>query len=404
LAVETIDTLVIGAGQSGLAMSHALSASGRRHLVLERGRVGERWLSERWDTLAFQFPNWSVELPSLPYPKGPPDGFASGAEIAGFIDDYAQHICAPVRTGVAVRRLGGTDSGFVAATSAGEVRARNVVVATGPYQRPSIPAAAAGLEGVFRLHASAYRNPAQLPDGGVLVVGAGASGAQIAEDLIRSGRAVWLAVGAHRRAPRRYRGWDFHFWAFEIGEWDRPTAERVAGEPPPLLTGVDGGRTMDLRELAGMGVTLTGRLDGVQGGVARFRPDLAESLARGDAYLERFKDDVDAHVARTGLEVGPAERTPRPSNPACVTHPLAELNLAEAGVSTVLWATGYRLDLGWIDLPVVTPDGGAIHEGGVSPVPGLYFLGLPWLSSRKSTVLSEVGQDARRLAAHIAAR
>jgi putative flavoprotein involved in K+ transport len=409
LAAETIDTLVIGAGQSGLAMSHALAGSGRAHLVLERGRVGERWLSERWDSLAFQFPNWSVELPGLPYAKGPPEGFASGADIAGFIDDYARHISAPVRTGVTVRRLGATDGDFMALTSAGAFRARNVVAATGPYQRAAVPAAAADLaekgDGVFQLHASAYRNPGQLPAGGVLVVGAGASGAQIAEDLVRGGRPVWLAVGSHRRAPRRYRGWDFHFWAFEIGEWDRPTAERVPGEPPPLLTGVGGGRDMDLRELAAMGVTLTGRLAGVEGGgVARFKPDLAQSLARGDAYLERFWDDVDAHVARTGLAVEPAERPPRRSDPASVTRPLAELDLAQAGVSTVLWASGYGLDLAWIDLPVVKADGGAIHDGGVSPVPGLYFLGLPWLTSRKSTVLSEVGLDAQRLAAHIAAR
>lgn len=402
--METIDTLVIGAGQAGLAMSRFLSQAGRPHLVLERGRVGERWTSERWDSLAFQFPNWSVGLPGLPYPAGPAEGFASGPQIAEFIARYAEHIAAPVRTGVAVTRLRADGAGFVAETEAGPVRAANVVVATGPYQRPLTPALAADLSGVTQLHARDYRNARRLPPGGVLVVGAGASGAQIAEDLARADRPVWLAVGAHRRVPRRYRGRDFHHWAFALGEWDQPAARRVAGEPSPLLTGVDGGREVDLRGLCALGVTLTGRLAAADGTRVRFADGLAQSLARGDAYRDAFMDAVDALVADQGLDAGSPDRAPPLADPPCVTHPIAELDLAAAGVSTVLWATGYGLDLGWIDLPVVAADGGAIHVDGVSPVAGLYFLGLPWLSRRSSSVLSEVGHDAARLAEHIATR
>ena len=401
---ETIDTLVIGAGQAGLAMSHWLTRVGRPHLVVERARVAERWRSERWDSLAFQFPNWSVELPGMVYGGEPPEGFAGRDELVGFIEAYARHIAAPVRTGVTVRRLGAGPAGLVAETGAGVIAAANVVVATGPHQRPVIPAAAQALSGVIQLHTNAYRNPDALPAGGVLIVGAGASGAQIAEELARAGRAVWLAVGSHRRAPRRYRGRDFHHWEFALGEWDRPTASRQTGEPPPLLTGVDGGRDMDLRGLAGLGVTLTGRLSAISDGVARFKPDLAESLARGDAYYDRFLAAIDAHAVSQNLDLPAPDAAPRRADPTCVTDPLNELNLAAAGISSVIWATGYGLDLGWIDLPVFSLQGAPIHTDGVSPVPGLYFLGLPWLSKRKSTLLSAVGEDAERLATHIAAR
>jgi len=400
---ETIDTLVIGAGQAGLAMSWSLRQAGCAHLVFERARVGERWRAERWDSLAFQFPNWSVELPGMALGAASADGFAARDEVVAFLEAYARRIDAPLREGVAVRRLiAEAGGGLVAETDAGAIRAKNVVVATGPYQRAVVPAAAAGLDGVRQLHARDYRNPALLPAGGVLVVGSGASGCQIAEDLLRAGRRVWLSVGSHRRAPRRYRGFDFQHWEAVLGEWDRPVAQRPAGEPPPLLTGVGGGRDMDIRELAEMGATLAGRLSDAGGGVARFEPDLAQTLARGDAFYDRYLAAIDAYAQAQGLDLPPPDPAPRrPDSPPGPT----ELDLATAGVACVIWATGYGLDLGWIEIEgAMSAEGGPIHRDGVSPVAGLYFLGLPWLSKRKSTLLSGVGEDAQRLAAHIAAR
>lgn len=404
MAHETVDTLIIGAGQAGLAMSYWLKKVGKPHLILERGCVAERWRSERWDSLTFQFPSWSLELPGFAYSGATPNHFAGRDEVVAFIKAYSRHISAPVREGVAVTRLSNDPAGFVAQTSAGAIVAANVVVATGPYQRPVIPAASAVLSGINQLHTSAYRNPDALPQGGILIVGAGASGAQIAEELVGAGRAVWLSVGSHRRVPRTYRGHDFHHWEFAIGEWDRPVDCRQSGEPPPLLTGVDGGHDMDLRALAAFGVILTGRLDDIRNGVARFKPDLADNLARGDAYFESFVAAVDAHAASRGLDLPASDAVPCSADPACVVNPLRELDLAAAGVSTVLWATGYGLDLRWIDLPVFTTEGVPKHNSGVSAVAGLYFLGLPWLSKRKSTLLSGVGEDTERLAAHIASR
>jgi putative flavoprotein involved in K+ transport len=256
---------------------------------------------------------------------------------------------------------------------------------------------------LLQIHTSAYRNPGQLPAGGVLIVGAGASGVQIAAELVGSGRRVWLAVGSHRRVPRRYRGHDFHHWEFALGEWDRPVALRPLKEPPPLLTGVDGGHEVDLRDLADAGVTLTGRLTGVHNGVATFAPDLAASLAAGDAHYDRFVAAVDAHALSTDLHLAPPEPAALRPVLSCVSDPLRRLDLVAAAVGTVIWATGYTLDLNWIDLPGFVPSK-SFHDKGISSIVGLTFLGLPWLSKRKSTLLAGVGEDAERLAAHIAAR
>lgn len=401
---KTIDTLVIGAGQAGLAMSFWLSHRDVPHVVLERGRIAERWRSERWDSLRFQFPNWGVALPGFAYAGEAPDAFADRDEIVRFIRAYATFIDAPVREGVGVHRLQlDSDGGFVAETDSGTVVSRNVVVATGPYQRPALPSFTADLGGLFQLHTSAYRNPAQLPAGGVLIVGAGASGVQIAAELAASGREIWLAVGSHRRVPRHYRGHDFHHWEFALGEWDRPVARRRPDESGPLLTGVAGGSDVDLRALADDGVILAGRVTGIHDGVATFAPDLAASLAAGDAHYDRFVAAIDSHLRTLGLPLAPAEATlPRPVPPSA-SDPSRHLDLAAAGIGSVIWATGYTLDFDWIDLPAFA-SGKPVHEDGISPIPGLAFVGLPWLSKRKSTLLAGVGEDAERIAAHIAAR
>jgi putative flavoprotein involved in K+ transport len=407
MPVERVETLVIGGGQAGLAMSHMLGKRGLEHLVLERQRIAERWRGERWDGLRFQFPNWSIRLPDFPFPHADPDGFATPGEIAGFITAYAGFIGAPIRCGVNVSALRRRDGapGFVAETSGGAIEADNVVVATGPYQRPRIPPRLRDDDGIFQLDASRYKNPAQLPAGAVLVVGSGASGAQIAEELLRAGRRVYLSVGQHRRMPRRYRGRDLIWWLDEMGLLQRPTEERGPERSLPLITGAFGGNTIDFRRFAAEGVTLLGRMEGPNNGVIAFAPDLAKRLAYGDASYTIFLDMVDAHVEAHGLDMpqDPAARAVLP-DPLCLTEPLRELDLRAAGIAAVIWATGYGFDFGWIDLPVLNSHGEPVHARGITAVPGMYFLGLQWLAKLNSSLLSGVGDDAAVLADHIAAR
>ena len=407
MPAERIQTLIVGGGQAGLAMSHRLGQRGLEHLVLERGRIGERWRSERWDGLKFQFPNWSVRLPDFPFSHADPDGFAGGGEIAAFIAAYAAFIAAPVRCGVNVTALRGRDgaSGFVAETSDGTIEADNVVVATGPYQRPRIPHLLRDDAGIFQLHASRYQNPGQLPPGAVLVVGSGASGAQIAEELLRAGRRVYLSVGQHRRMPRRYRGRDLIWWLDVMGMLQRPTEQRGPERSLPLISGAFGGNTIDFRRFAAEGVTLLGRAQAAHQGVIAFAPDLAKRLAYGDASLTIFLDMMDAHVAQHGLDMppDPAARAVLP-DPPCLAEPLLRLDLSAAGIGAVIWATGYGFDFGWIEVPVLNAQGEPDHARGITAVPGMYFLGLQWLSKLNSSLLSGVGEDAAELADHISAR
>jgi putative flavoprotein involved in K+ transport len=406
MPTERTETLIVGGGQSGLVMSHMLSKRGSPHLVLERHRIAERWRSERWDGLRFQFPNWSVELPDFPFPHADPHGFATVTEIVDYIAAYATFVAAPVRCGVEVTRLrrdGG--AGFVAETSDGSIEAANVVVATGPYQRPIMPSVALDDTRVFQVHANSYKAPGQLPAGPVLVVGAGASGTQIAEELVDAGRKVYLSVGHHRRLPRRYRGRDLIWWLTALGLDKTPPEERGPDRSLPLITGANGGYTIDFRQIAGRGVTLLGKLGAARDGVMEFADDLAASLAYGDAAYRGFMDTADVHIERHKLAMPPepAAHTSLP-DPACVTDPMRRLDLKAAGISALIWATGYGYDYGWIDMPVLDAMGEPRHHRGVAEVPGLYFLGLQWLTKRTSSFLSGIGDDAAALADHICAR
>ena len=387
-----IDVAVIGGGQAGLTMSHALSKRGIPHVVLERHRVAERWRSERWDSLRFQFPNWALRLPDFPYTGDKPDEYAPRDDVVQFLEAYAAFIDAPVRTGVTVHRLRRNAEGFELTCDDGPMTARNVVIATGPYQQTVVPPAADGLGGMPQFTASDYRNPAQLPEGGVLVVGAGASGCQIAEELLDSGRSVYLSVGTHRRAPRRYRGRDFIWWINALGWDDRIADSGAARQPPLVISGANGGRTVDLRAYAAAGMVLLGRFSGAHDGIAAFAPDLAGSLAIGDASYAGFITAADAFDGGTGTE--PGEIHPDPPEPP------GTLNLRAAGIGSVIWATGYRYDFGWIELDVFTA-GEPIHKRGVTNAPGAYFLGLPLLHKTKSSFLSGVGEDADYLAEQI---
>jgi putative flavoprotein involved in K+ transport len=404
--VERIETLVIGGGQAGLTMSHRLKQRGLAHLVLERHRIAERWRSERWDGLKFQFPNWSVRLPEFSFPHRDPDAFASTAEIIDFIEAYAAFVAPPIRCGIDVTRLrrGDGASGFIAETSDGVIAADNVVVATGPYQRPLIPDVLRG-ENVFQVHASRYQNPEHLPPGAVLVIGAGASGAQIAEELYRAGRRVFLSVGRHTRPPRRYRGRDLIWWLAEMGIDETPVEQRGPWRLLPVITGAYGGHTIDFRRFAADGVTLLGRVQAARDGVIDIAPDLAESLASGDTVYATFLETVDAHVERHGLKFpeDPDARAKLP-DPPCIAEPLRRLDLRAENIGAVIWATGYGVDFGWIGIPVLDGRGEPRHRHGIGEVLGLYFLGLQWLSKMKSSFLSGVGDDAAVLAEHIAIR
>jgi len=403
---EMIETLIIGGGQAGLVMSHRLKQRGLSHLVLERQRIAERWRSERWDGLKFQFPNWSVRLPDFPFPHSDPDAFATTGEIIKFIEDYAEFVAPPIRCGVEVKRLSQRDGAprFIAETADGTIEARNVVVATGPYQRNLVPDLLHG-HPVFQVHASNYRNPEQLPQGAVLVAGAGASGAQIAEELQRAGRRVYLSVGRHRRLPRRYRNRDLMWWLAEM-RFDHITPEqRGDARLGPVISGAYGGRTIDFRNFAADGMILLGHIEAAHDGVLEIAPGLAESLAGGDLAFVTFLDIVDEYVKRRSLGL-PEEPDARITlaNPPCVTAPLQRLDLGAEGITSVIWATGYGVDFGWIDIPVTDAHGEAVHRNGITDVPGLYFLGLQWLSKMNSSFLSGVGDDAAVLADHILAR
>jgi putative flavoprotein involved in K+ transport len=323
-----------------------------------------------------------------------------------FISAYAAFIAAPIRCGVSVVSLRRCDreTRFVAETSDGPIEADNVVVATGPYQRPVMPSLLQGDAGVAQVHASQYRNPDQLPSGAVLVVGSGASGAQITEELFRAGRRVYLSVGRHTRLPRRYRGRDLIWWLSAMG-LDRISAEeRGPDRAKPLITGAFGGNTIDFRRFAAEGVTLMGRMQAVHQSVVNFAPDLAKRLAYGDGSYTAFLDMVDAHVQRHALDI-PEDASARGvwSDPPCLTEPLRHLDLRAARISTVVWATGYAYDFGWVDVPVLNARREPVHRQGMTNVPGMYFLGLRWLSNFKSSLLSGIGEDAARLADHIAA-
>ena len=406
MSIEQLESLIIGGGQAGIAMSAQLSKRGRPHLVLERHRIAERWRSERWDGLRLQSPNSEVHFSDYPFPYTDPDAFASAGDIANFITAFADTVAAPVRCGVAATTMRRRDNGagFRIETSQGPIEAANVVVATGPFQRPIIPALLPKDADIFQVHAGAYRNPDQLPDGAVLVVGCGASGSQIADELMRAGRRVYLSVSRHRRLPRRYRGHTYRWWWGMMGTLETPVEKRPPDRSPYVVTGAYGGYTIDFRRFAARGLILLGRAEGVRDGVMSFAPDLATNLARGDAAYTAFLDAADAYANSAGLDLPeePGARVAEP-DPPCVIEPIRYLNLRDAGVATVIWATGYALDFGWVDIPVFDESGTPIHRRGVTDIPGLYFLGLQWLSRMESALINGVGYDAAYLADHIAA-
>ncbi|QVL21457.1 NAD(P)-binding domain-containing protein [Pseudomonas qingdaonensis] len=399
-----IDTLVVGAGQAGVAMSEHLGRLGVQHLVLERNRIAEAWRTGRWDSLVANGPAWHDRFPGLEFEGLDADAFAGKDQVAAYFETYAKKIDAPIRTGVEVLKVERNEgrSGFTVQTSMGLIEANQVVVATGPFQRPVIPPIAPQLPGITQLHSADYHNPRQLPEGAVLVVGAGSSGVQIADELQRAGKQVYLSVGAHDRPPRAYRNRDFCWWLGVLGLWDAEGVQPGKEHVTIAVSGARGGHTVDFRKLAHQGITLVGLTRAFDQGVVSFEANLAENIARGDENYLALLDAADDYIARNGLDLPeePEARHMLP-DPQCLTQPILELDLAKAGVTSIIWATGYSTDYSWLKVDAFKPDGKPQHQRGVSREPGIYFVGLPWLSRRGSAFIWGVWHDARHIAEHI---
>jgi putative flavoprotein involved in K+ transport len=411
-----VDTVVVGAGHAGLAVSRLLTNAGNDHVVLDRGRVAERWRTERWDSLHLLTPNWMTRLPGWCYTGADPDGYLSCAELVRQLERYAASFQAPVITDTTVLQVeeahGSGCGRFRVITNRGIWHARHVVVATGPYGRPHLPGGLRGVShGVEVLTASSYRNPAALAPGGVLVVGASASGVQIADELIRAGREVAIAVGRHTRMPRRYRGMDSFWWLEATGRLARTinevpniaaarreTSLQLVGRAEQQLRGCD----LDLGRLQARGVRLLGRLENVMGTVASFRSDLGAQIAQADKKMHWFLDAVDRYIDQVGLsrEVLPPVRPRR----IHVPDPVSRLDLCGEGIRTMIIAAGYRSHHPWLHVPVLAPDGSIRQQRGVTPAPGLYVVGQYFQHRRDSSFIDGARHDARDVVDHLLSR
>lgn len=404
MTVEKIDTLVVGAGQSGIAMSEHLTQMGVPHLVLERNRVAERWRSERWDSLVANGPAWHDRFPGLEFDDIAPEVFPPKERMARYFDEYAKMINAPIRTNVEVTRVRRCEGrpGFIINTSQGDFEALRVVAATGPFQVPCFPQIVPEDAGVTQIHSSTYKNPDQLPEGAVLVVGGGASGSQIAEELQRAGRKVFLSIGEHYRPPRSYRQRDYVWWLGVLGKWDEIKITAKKKHVAFAVSGYDGGKTIDFRRLGNAGITILGLTESYENGVLGIAGDLVENIAEGDrAYLDVLTE-ADAYVERNGLDLPPEpEAWQMQPDPDCLTNPVRQLDLAAEGITSIIWATGFKFDFSWLEVEAFDEKGMPFHKRGISAEQGIYFLGLPELTNRASSFIYGCWYDAKYIATHI---
>ena len=405
---EHVETVIVGGGQAGLAVSYYLSQQGRAHTILEQAsQPANAWRNHRWDSFTLVTPNWMTRMPGAEYEGDDPDGFMPRDQVVAYLEEYIERFRLPVQYGVRVRSVEPNGAGYLVHTGGATVKAANVVMATGLFQQPKIPPISAHLPVEIRqLHSSEYRNPAALPAGAVLVVGSAQSGAQITEELYQSGRQVYLSVGGSGRGPRRYRGKDITWWldktAFNEVTVDKLPSPKAKFAASIQASGKDGGHTINLHQFARDGVVLLGRVQAAQGSKITLAPNLKENLAKADEFEADLLRKIDAYIERSGLDV-PRE-TLLELRDGYDAEVITELDLQSAGITSVIWATGYKFDFGLVRLPVIDGDGYPIQERGITDHPGLYFVGLPWLHTGKSGILLGIGDDAAHVARHIDAR
>jgi len=401
---EQVDTIIVGGGQAGLSTSYHLTQQGREHVILEQADQAAQVWRNRWDSFTLNTPNWMTCLPGAEYQGNDPDGFMPRDEIVAYFEAYIERFELPVRYGIRVTSVEPIEAGYLVSTDEGEFEAANVVIAAGLHQQPKIPPFSTNLPAEIRqLHSSEYRNPEALPPGAVLVVGSAQSGCQIAEELYQSGRKVYLSVSSSPRIPRRYRGKDITWWLNAVGFFDK-TADQLPSPkakfaPSPHSTGKDGGHTINLSQFERDGVVLLGHIQSVQADRIVLTPDMKENLAKADKFEADFVRDIDHYIESNGLDA-PLDPLPELSD-GYEAEELTDLDLNSTGISSVIWATGYKFDFGLVKLSAFDEDGYPLQKRGVTEFPGLYFIGLPFLYKFKSGLLAGVGDDAAYIASAI---
>lgn len=397
-----VDTVVVGGGQAGIAMSEHLSNLNISHLVLEKNRIAEAWRTRRWDSLVANGPAWHDKFPNMDFDEHQ-DTFVHHDKVAAYFEKYAKKINAPIHTGVEVisARRNKSGPGFTVETTKGNIQATRIVAATGAFQKAVIPSIAPKDSGLFQIHSESYKNPGQLPEGAVLVIGTGASGVQITDELNRAGKKVFLSVGSHERPPRRYRGRDNVWWMGVLGRWDIPE-NSTEKHKAFVVSGAHGGKNVDLRELASQGVTLLGRTKAFENNKVIFQDDLAKNIHEGDAMYLGFLRDADLFLKHNDIDL-PEE--PEAYNilpdPECVTQPILEVDLEKENITTIIWASGFGQDYSWLKVDAFDSEGKPRQKLGISNEIGVYFIGLPYLSARGSSFIWGVWHDAKRIAGHI---
>ncbi len=402
--MEAIETIIVSAGQAGLATSYHLKQLGREHVIFEAADVPAHvWRDDRWDSFTFVLPNWTFQLPGAHYDGENPDGFLPKDEIIAYFERYVEKFNLPIQFNTTVTEVIAIEGGgFRVTANQKTYQAKNVVVATGSFQKPKIPAFSADIpKNILQLHSGHYRNPEQLPNGAVLIVGSGQSGMQIGEELYQSGRAVYLAAGFTPRVPRRYRGRDIIAWLDEIGFMSMPVEKlpspkaRLVGNPH--LSGKDGGHSLSLHQFARDGVKLLGHIEGAQDGRLKFKHDLKETLAKMDKAEKDIVAMVDKHIETNNISA-PQETLPELQDGYSV-EPVTELDLKAANIHTIIWAMGYTADYSFVKLPITDEGGFPITQRGVTQYPGLYFVGMNWLSRRNSVTLFGMNEDVESVIA-----
>ncbi len=403
--MEKTHTLIVGGGQAGLAISAHLRDLDIAHIIVERGAIAERWRSARWDSLVMNGPAWHDRFPRLAFDGWSADSFPGKEAVADYFERFAATINAPIRCGVDVKRVvAAADGGYLVDTSQGPIHTKNIVAATGPFQMPTTPAIVP--DGVItQIHSHDYKNPMQLEDGAVLVVGSGSSGAQIADELLQAGRQVYLSIGPHERPPRSYRGKDFCWWLGKLGKWQMKTPPAGREHVTIAVSGANGGKTVDFRRFAQRGMTLLGLTQSYENGRLFFADDLQANIRDGDKTYLGLLAEADDYITANQLDFPAEEDAKRiPQDPDCLKKPIRQLDIDKADLRTIIWATGYKQDFGWLAVDCFDKQGRPDHVRGISRADGVYFLGLPWLSMRGSSFIWGVWEDAGTIANHIASQ